>query len=86
MVLWTMTVRNESRTRAYRDVYYDATYRDAAGRMVSEHYDLVAEILQPGQSVTLTGVNHGFIDPFRTAEIRLLRAERLVPLKAVAQD
>jgi hypothetical protein len=86
MVLWTMTVRNESRTRAYRDVYYDATYRDAAGRMVSEHYDLVAEILQPGQSVTLTGVNHGFIDPFRTAEIRLLRAERLVPLRAVTQD
>jgi hypothetical protein len=86
MVLWTMTVRNESRTRAYRDVYYDATYRDAAGRMVSEHYDLVAEILQPGQSITLTGVNHGFIDPFHTAEIRLLRAERLVPLRAVTQD
>jgi hypothetical protein len=86
MVLWTMTVRNESTTNAYRDVYYDATYRDAAGRTVGLHYDLVAEILQPGQTVTLTGVNHGFIDRFATAEIRLLRAERLVPLSAVTQD
>ena len=83
MVLWTMTVRNESRTNAYRDVYYDATYRDAAGRTVSVYYGLVAEILQPGQAVTLTGVNHGFIDSFRTAEIRLLGAERLVPLGAI---
>ena len=83
MLLWTMTVRNESGTNAYRDIYYDATYRDPAGRTVGEHYDIVAEILQPGQSVTLTGVNHGFIAPFKTAEIKLLRAERLVPLSAV---
>jgi hypothetical protein len=82
MVLWTITLRNESATYAYRDVYYDAKYRNDAGRMVGEHADLFAEILQPGQSVTLTGVNHGFIDPFRTAEIRLLRAERLLPLRA----
>jgi hypothetical protein len=83
MLLWTMTVRNESRANAYRDIYYDATYRDAADRMVGQHYDIVAEILQPGQSVTLTGVNHGFIEPFKTADITLLRAERLMPLSAV---
>ncbi len=82
MLLWTLTVRNESRTSAYRDIYYDATYRDAAGRTVGEHYDIIADILQPGQSVLLTGVNHGFIEPFKTAEVRLLRAERLVPLAA----
>ncbi len=83
MVLWRMTLRNVSRTSAYRDVFYDATYRDAAGRTVCLHYDIFAEILQPGQSVTLTGVNHGFIDPFKTVDVRLLRAERLVPLTSV---
>lgn len=85
MLLWTMTVANQSRTNACRDVYYDAVYRDAAGRVVAHHYDVVAEILQPGQSVTLTGVNHGFIEPFKTAEIKLLRVERLVPLNSVVR-
>jgi hypothetical protein len=33
--------------------------------------------------VTLTGVNHGFIDPFQTAEIRLIKAEQLMPLDAL---
>jgi hypothetical protein len=82
MLLWTMTLKNESRTSAYRDVYYEAKYRDAAGHVVGRHDDLFAEILQPGQSVTLTAVNHGFIDPFQAVEIRLIKAERLLALSA----
>jgi hypothetical protein len=81
MLLWTMTLKNESPTNAYRDVYYHATYRDATGRLAGEYYNVVNEILQPGESVTLRGVNHGFIAPFASAEIKLLRAEKLVPLK-----
>jgi hypothetical protein len=80
MLLWTMTVRNGSSGNAYRDVYYHVIYRDAGGHQVGERYDVVAEVLQPGQAVTLTGLIHGFIPEFAAADIRLLRAERLVPL------
>ena len=80
MLLWTMRLENESATNAYRDVYYHATYRDTTGRLVGDYYNVIGEVLQPGESVTLQGVNHGFIPPFASAEIKLLRVERLVQL------
>ena len=86
MLLWTMSLTNTSKTYAYRDVSYFAVYRDANGREVGHHDNVFREILQPGQSLTLTGVNHGFIDPFKTPEIVLGSAERLVPLASVVRN
>ncbi len=85
IVLWTVTVRNDGGTTAYRDVYYTATYRDGNGRPVaSDSAALLGEILQPGQTVTVTGVNHGFKPPFASADLRIDHAEGLWPLSYAA--
>jgi hypothetical protein len=83
MLLGRMTVRNDSRTTAYRDVYYDVTYRDQAGKVLDVHYDVLAEFLQPGEAVTSTHINQGFVAPYHSLQVRILRAEPLLPLAAI---
>jgi hypothetical protein len=83
MLLGRLTIRNDSRTTAYRDVHYDVTYRDAAGKVLDARYDVLAEFLQPGETITATHINQGFVAPYHRLEVRILRAEPLLPLTAV---
>jgi hypothetical protein len=83
VLLGRITVRNDSGTTAYRDVHYDVTYRDEAGKVLDVHYDVLAEFLQPGEAVTSSHVNQGFAPPYHTLQVRILRAEPLLPLAAV---
>ncbi|MGE5360875.1 MAG: hypothetical protein ACM3NQ_17805 [Bacteroidales bacterium] len=85
VVVWTITVRNDSATNAYRDLAYDATYRDAQGRSIEVFHDVLPEILQPGQSVTVSGVTHGYRGPVASADFRVVRAQRLLPLSALGR-
>jgi hypothetical protein len=50
---------------------------------VDVYHDVLAVVLQPGQTLTLTRLNHGFRPPFQSAEIHLTKAHRLVPLSAL---
>ena len=80
VALWTVTLRNTSRTVAYRDVLYQALYKDASGAVVTERHDFVKQIFQPGESVTLE-INDGFVEkPFASATIQVLAAEGLIPI------
>ena len=80
VVLWTFTLRNTSERVAYRDVLYQAHYRDANGQVLLERHDYIKEIFQPGESATLE-VNDGFVNvPFASATIHVLAAEALLPM------
>jgi hypothetical protein len=82
-VLWTMTLRNDSATNAYRDLQYDTVYRDAAGHVVDVYHDMLADIVQPGEAVRIVRINHGFKPPFASATLRVVRAQRLLPLRSL---
>jgi hypothetical protein len=80
VALWSLTLRNTSDRVAYRDVLYQANYRDAAGRVLEERHDYIKQIFQPGESATLE-VNDGFVTkPFTSATIQVLAAEALIPM------
>ena len=80
VALWTLTLQNTNAGVAYRDVLYQAHYRDANGQIVVERHDFIKQIFQPGQTITLE-VNDGFISqPFASATIHVLAAEALVPM------
>jgi len=84
MTLWRVTIRNQSATTAYRDFLYETTYRDRSGRVVDTRYEPLREILQPGQTITLTDVNDAFVDAeFASAEMKIVGGEALVPLEFV---
>lgn len=79
VALWTLTLANTNPRVAYRDVLYQAFYRDANGQVVVERHDFIKQIFQPGETLTLE-VNDGFITPpFDSATIHVLGAEALVP-------
>ena len=75
-----MTLHNANEKVAYRDVLYQAHYLDANGQVMQERHDVIKQIFQPGESLTLE-VNDGFINaPFSSATIDVLAAEALVPM------
>ena len=80
VALWSVTLTNTNSRVAYRDVLYQANYRDANGQVLLERHDYIKQIFQPGASVTLE-INDGFVTvPFASATIDVLAAEALIPM------
>jgi hypothetical protein len=80
VALWTVTIRNEGAV-AYRDLWFTTAYRGASGEPRGAGEGVLAEVLQPGESRTIAGVNDGFVAPeAQSGEMGISRAERLVPL------
>jgi len=81
VALWRVTVRNEG-TVAYRDLWFVTVYRGASGEPRGSGEGVLAEVIQPGESRTVTGVNDGFVAPeAQSGEFAIARAQRLVPLE-----
>jgi hypothetical protein len=79
-ILWSITVRNASATRAYRDLYYQSAYRDRDGRTVLDRHGYVLDVVQPGESRTFE-INDGAADvPFARGTLDIVLAEGLKPL------
>jgi hypothetical protein len=80
VALWTVIIRNEGAV-AYRDLWFTTSYRGASGEPRGAGEGVLAEVLQPGESRTIAGVNDGFVAPeAQSGEMGIPRAERLVPL------
>jgi hypothetical protein len=80
-ILWSVTVRNDSRTRAYRDLFHQASYRDASGRVVMARQGYILDVIQPGETRSFE-VNDGTADvPFTDAALDVVLAEGLKPLR-----
>ncbi len=80
-VEWRVTVRNESATRAYRDLLYRAIYRDAGGRVLDTRFGLVRDVFEPGRPRRIE-INDGSVAvPFTSATIEIILAEYLKPLR-----
>jgi len=80
VALWSVTLTNTNSRVAYRDVLYQAHYRDANGQELLERHDYIKQIFQPGASVALE-INDGFVTvPFTSATIDVLAAEALIPM------
>ena len=83
VALWTVTIRNEG-TVAYRDLCFTTVYRGASGEPQGAGEGMLAEVIQPGESRTVTGVNDGFVAPeAQSGQMAIARAQRLVPLEPV---
>ncbi|HKC12269.1 MAG TPA: hypothetical protein VKI41_09570, partial [Vicinamibacteria bacterium] len=81
VALWTVTIRNEG-PAAYRDLWFTTDYRGAAGEPRGAGEGVLAEVIQPGESRTVTGVNDGFVAPeAQSGKMAIARAQRLVPLE-----
>lgn len=79
-VTWTVTVRNESARWAYRDLWYRAYYRDAAGRVLDTRNGLVRDVFQPGEPRRVEVNDGSVIVPFTSASIEIVLAETVEPL------
>jgi len=75
-------VRNRATAAAYRDVRYQCRYRAADGRVVRESEGLLEEVVQPGTERTVEVVDGRTSEEAVSAELRLLGAEKLLPLRA----
>jgi len=82
IALWTLTVRNRARAAAYRDVRYQCRYRAADGRVVRESGGLIEEVVQPGTERTVEVVDGRTTEEAVSAELRVLGAEKVLPLRA----
>ena len=81
VALWSFTLRNDNPRVAFRDVLYQAHYRDANGQVVLQRHERIKDIFQPGAVATLE-VNGGRVTtPFASATIEVLAAEALLPLE-----
>ncbi len=79
-VLWNVIVRNESGTRAYRDLLYRAVYRDGNGRVLDTRHGLVRDVFEPGEPRRVE-INDGSVSvPFTSATIEIILAETIKPL------
>jgi hypothetical protein len=79
---WTLTVRNLATAAAYRDVRYECRYRAADGRVVRESGGVLEEVVQPGTERTMEVVDGRTSEEAVSAELRILGAEKLLPLRA----
>ncbi len=82
IALWTLTVRNRAIGAAYRDLRYECRYRAADGRVVRESAGLLEEVVQPGTERTVQVVDGRTTAEAVAAELRLLGAEKVLPLRA----
>ena len=83
---WSVTLRNASRSVAYRDALYVTTYRDAAGAIVDERHEFIKDIFEPGD-VRRIELNDGYAGaPFASATLRIAAAEALLPVPATITD
>jgi hypothetical protein len=82
LALWTLTVRNQGTGAAYRDLRYECRYRAADGRVVRESGGLLEEVVQPGEERTVQVVDGRAAAEAVSAELRILGAEKLLPLRA----
>jgi hypothetical protein len=83
MSLWRFTLTNRNNRVAFRDVLYQTTYRDEAGRVVEKRSDHIKDIFQPGETRALE-LNDGFVrTPFASASLIVLDAEALLPMTAI---
>jgi hypothetical protein len=81
VAVWKVTIRNGSSAVAYRDLVYQTVYRAPSGEQVDVHDGVIAdEVLQPGETRTAEIVDGSPDGRATTAELRLLGAERLVPI------
>lgn len=84
VALWKLVVRNEGAV-AYRDLRYVTEYHSAGGERVGGSERQILEVIQPGETLRLFGVNDGFVDARAVAgELRIVAAQALVPLRAVS--
>jgi hypothetical protein len=83
LVQWTLVMHNESGDVAFRDVWCEMSYFNARGDVVERRYELIKDVFQPRElkSVELTGGLARI--PFTTAEIRVIGAEALRPIRRV---
>jgi hypothetical protein len=80
-ILWSITVRNTSTTRAYRDLFFQTSYQDSNGRSVLDRHGYVLDVIQPGESRTFE-VNDGSADvAFAKGTLEIVLAEALKPLR-----
>jgi hypothetical protein len=80
VALWQVTLHNANPRVAYRDVLYQAFYKDSGGNVVEERHDYIKQIFQPGTTTSLE-VNDGFVNhAFDSATIHVLAAEALLPI------
>lgn len=79
--LFRLRIQNVGTEAAYRDLRYSTLYRDVSGNPVRTGLGRIYEVLQPGEIRVLPAFNEGFVDArAATAELRLLGAEKLVPV------
>jgi hypothetical protein len=78
---WHVEVTNRSRSVAYRDLLYVATYRDRDGRMIDERHELIKDVVQPGQTLA-ADLNDGTLnEEVADARIAIVAAEALRPAR-----
>jgi hypothetical protein len=80
VAVWQVTIRNGSSAVAYRDLVYQTLYRAPTGEQVDAHGGLITEVLQPGETRTTAIVDGSPDGRATTAELRLLGAEKLLPI------
>jgi hypothetical protein len=79
-ILWSVTVRNNSTTHAFRDLLYQSSYQDSNGRRVLDRHGYVLDVVQPGESRTFE-INDGAANvPFANGRLEFVLAEALRPL------
>ncbi len=80
-ILWRVTLRNTSSTRAYRDFLYYANYQDERGRQGVRRHGYIVDVVQPGESRAVE-INDGAADfAFSRATLEVVLAESLKPLR-----
>src|SRR5262249_35036821 len=77
---WSIAVRNRSTEVGYRDLVYETTYLDSAGRPVGTGSDRVEIVLQPGESQEAEFADGMVPASVVQAEFRLVTAEALRPI------
>jgi hypothetical protein len=79
---WSVAVRNHSATFGYRDLVYETTYLDAAGKVVDVQSDRIEVVLEPGESQSAEFTDGMVPGSVAYATFRIVRAEPLRPLPA----
>jgi hypothetical protein len=77
---WSIAVRNRSSEVGYRDLVYETTYLDSAGRTVAAGSDRVELVLQPGEYQAAEFVDGMVPANVVQAKFRIVSAEALRPL------
>jgi hypothetical protein len=81
LMQWTLTIQNESGEVAFRDVWCETRYFNARGDVVDRRYELIKDVFQPRELKSIELTDGLARIPFTTADIRVIRAEALRPIR-----